>query len=70
MERIQEQNSLLQEQNSLLKQQNSLLREESQSRLLRLQQMDEKLTRLLELVNNQEREISKLKLVVFFEDSD
>ena len=60
----------LRENNCLLKEQNLLLRAESEARLARLLQVEEKITSLIEMVAKQGREIVRLKLVIFGEEEE
>ena len=61
----------LQETNMLLRQQNEILRAEGAARLLRLEQVEEKLVKMIEILEKQGREIIKLKLALYGgDDSD
>ena len=60
----------LRESNSFLREQNEILRAESHARLLRLVQVEDKLSKVLEILEKQRREIVKLKLALFGDDSD
>ena len=55
----------LQETNMLLRQQNEILRAEGQARLIRLEQVEEKLVKMIEMLEKQGREIIKLKLALY-----
>ena len=60
----------LRENNRLLQEQNELLRAESEDRLARLLPVEEKITSLVNLVSEQQREIHYLKLVMFGEEEE
>ena len=61
----------LKETNMLLRQQNEILRAEGAARLLRLEQVEEKLVKMIEILEKQGREIIKLKLALYGgDDSD
>ena len=60
----------LRENNRLLQEQNELLRAESEDRLARRLRVEEKITSLVNLVSEQQREIHHLKLAMFGEEEE
>ena len=56
--------------NALLREQNEVLKLESQSRLARLSQIEEKLNRMMDIIERQGREIVMLKVALFGDDDN